>query len=79
MKLLSTRARAQLCKLQAGVRAASKERERLMRMLGSSRAVLAPSAYRDLWMEFSCADQEYRHAVMELKLFCEKHGDDANR
>jgi hypothetical protein len=24
-------------------------------------------------MEFSCADQEYRHAVKELAIFCEKH------
>lgn len=73
MKLLSTRARAKLWKLQEGVRATAKERERLLRVLGSGRTVLARSAHHDLWMEFSCADQEYRYAVTELQSFCEQH------
>jgi hypothetical protein len=73
VRLLSTRARAQLWKLQGEVRAASRDRERLLRMLLSSRGVLMPNAHYDLWMEFSCADQEYRHAVVQLHAFCEHH------
>jgi hypothetical protein len=76
-RLLSTRARAQLWKLQEEVRTAMKERERLLRILSSSRTALTPSAHRELWMEFSCADQEYRHAVSQLQGFCEKHGESA--
>lgn len=73
MKLLSTRARARLWKLQERVRSASRERERLLRLVESARLALAPSARRDLWMEFCCADSEYRHAVAELEKFCNGH------
>ncbi len=73
MKLLSTRARAHLWKLQEAVRATSKERERSMRLLQSGRSVLTASAHRDLWMEFSCADQEYQHAVSQLAEFVQGH------
>jgi hypothetical protein len=76
-RLLSTRARAQLWKLQEEVRMAMRERERLLRILSSIRTSLTPSAYHELWMEFSCADQEYRHAVAQLQQFCEKHGESA--
>jgi hypothetical protein len=75
VKLLSTRARAQLWKLQEAVRATSRDRDRWLRLLNSGRAVLAPSAHRDLWMEFSCADQEYQHAVARLADFVRGHGD----
>lgn len=51
----------------------SKERERWLRLLNSGRAVLAPSANHDLWMEFSCADQEYCHAVSQLAEFVRDH------
>jgi len=73
VKLLSTRARAQLWKLQEAVRTTSRERERWLRMLYSSRSVLAASAHRDLWMEFSCADQEYQYAVARLAEFVQGH------
>ena len=77
MKLLSTRARAQLWKLQESVRSTSRERERLRRLLDSSRTLLAPSAHRDLWMEYSCADLEYRCAVSALQDFCDRHEEAA--
>jgi hypothetical protein len=73
MKLLSTRARTELTRLQNAVRAAGKERERALRMLSSSRAALSVEAQRDICMEFACADQEYRYALMGLQSFCEKH------
>jgi hypothetical protein len=78
MKLLSTRARAQLWRLQAAVRSASKERDRLLRILNSSRAALTADAQRDVWLEYSCADQEYRHAVALLSDFVLKHESASN-
>lgn len=73
MKLLSTRARAELWRLQNAMRAAGKERERLLRMLGSSRAALSVEAQWDICMEYSCADQEYRYAVALLGEFVRRH------
>lgn len=73
MKLLSTRARAELWRLQNSMRNAGRERERLLRLLSSSRAALSPDAQWDICMEFICADQEYRFRVMQLAAFCEQH------
>jgi hypothetical protein len=73
MKLLSTRARAELWRLQNAMRVAGKERERLLRMLGSSRAALSMDAQLEICMEFVCADQEYRFCVTQLASFCEHH------
>lgn len=70
---MSTRARAQLWKLQEAVRTASRERDRLMRQLESSRFALAMGARRELWMELSLAEQEYRVAVAQLLEFCNRH------
>jgi hypothetical protein len=70
---MSTRARAQLWKLQEAVRAASRERDSLMRQLESSRFALATGARRELWMELSLAEQEYRVAVAQLLEFCNRH------
>jgi hypothetical protein len=44
-----------------------------MRLLNSGRSVLSSSSHRDLWMEFSCADQEHQYAVAALREFCEFH------
>lgn len=73
MKLLSTRARAELWRLQNAMRLASKDRDRLLRMLGSSRAALSADAQRDICLEFACADQEYRHTVALLAEFVRHH------
>lgn len=73
MKLLSTRARAELWRLQNAMRIAGKERDRLLRMLSSSRAALSIDAQRDICMEYACADQEYRFCVMRLAAFCDQH------
>ena len=74
MKLLSTRARAELWKLQAAVRATAEERNKVLRVLMSGRGVLTRDAQHELWMEFSWADQEYRFSVMQLAAFVERHG-----
>ncbi|MEJ0099952.1 MAG: hypothetical protein WDO12_09485 [Pseudomonadota bacterium] len=79
MKLLSTRARAELWRLQNAMRMAGKDRERLLRMLSSSRIALSVDAQRDICLEFACADQEYRHAVALLGEFVRRHGDASDR
>jgi hypothetical protein len=73
MKLLSTRARAELWRLQSAMREAMKERDRLLRLLSSSREALTLDAQHDVCMEYVCADQEYRHAVMRLSEFVRAH------
>lgn len=78
MKLLSTRARAELWKLQGALRKSAEERNSVFRHLLVSRRVLTDSAQRDLWLEFSWVDQEYRFCVMQLSNFCAKHGPRAN-
>jgi hypothetical protein len=74
VKLLSTRARAQLWKLQDAVRQASQERQKILKVLMNASEALALEARRELWLEFACLDQEYRHAVTQLGQFVEKHG-----
>jgi hypothetical protein len=78
VKLLSTRARAQLWKLQDAVRQTARERDSTLRVLLNAREALAPEARRELWLEFSCVDQEYRYAVSQLALFVEQHGSGAS-
>lgn len=74
MKLLSTRARAELWKLQGAVRRAADERNKVLRVLLNARGALAREAQHELWLEFSCVDQEYRYSVTKLAAFCERHG-----
>jgi len=74
VKLLSTRACAKLWKLQDSVREAAGDRNRLLRVLLHAHGALAGEAQREMWLEFSCADQEYRYAVTNLARFCESHG-----
>jgi hypothetical protein len=73
MKLLSTRARAELCKLQVAVRSAAKVRDQSLPLLLRARKAVTQEALRQLWLEFSCADQDYRHAVSRLAEFVHKH------
>jgi hypothetical protein len=77
VKLLSTRARAQLWKLQDAVRQAAQERDKVLRVLMNARGALAPEARHELWLEFSCVDQEYQFQVRQLAEFCERHGSAA--
>ena len=73
MKLLSTRARAELWKLQAALHKVADERNALLKVLLDSPGVLTPGAQHELWLEFSWIDQEYRFCVMQLVEFCERH------
>lgn len=73
MKLLSTRACAELWRLQSSMRHAAEERSTVLRILLANRNVITQSAQRELWLEFACMDQEYRYAVMQLAAYCEKH------
>ena len=77
MKLLSTRACAELWRLQSAMRHAASERSTVLRMLLSNRNVITPSAQRELWLEFACMDQEYRYTVAQLVAFCAAHGSRA--
>jgi hypothetical protein len=73
VKLLSTRARAELWKLQAALRAAARVRNESLPLLLLGRKAVTDDALRELWLEFSCADQEYRHAVAQLSAFVQRH------
>jgi hypothetical protein len=73
VKLLSTRARAELWKLQSELRAAAKVRNKSLPLLLMGRKVVTQEALRELWLEFSCADQEYRYAVAQLAEFVQRH------
>jgi hypothetical protein len=75
MKLLSTRARAQLWKLQLAVRTAATARNQSLPMLLRARKAVTHEALREMWLEFSCADQEYRHAVAQLAAFVQQHAE----
>jgi hypothetical protein len=74
VKLLSTRARAELWKLQAVVHKVADERNQVLKILLDSPGILTADAQRELWQEFSWIDQEYRFCVAQLAAFCEKHG-----
>jgi hypothetical protein len=76
---MSTRSRAQLWKLQEAVRMTGRDRDRYMRLLCLSRAALTTDSHRELWMDYSLADQEYRHAVMQLQDFCTRHDEAVER
>lgn len=56
-----------------------RDRDRSMRLLALSRAALTTEAYRELWMDFSLVDQEYRHAIMQLHEFCTRHDEAVER
>jgi hypothetical protein len=79
VKLLSTRARAQLWKLQDAVKETAGERNRVLRVLLHAHGALVEEAQRELWREFSQADQEYRYCVVELASFCERHDERSSR
>jgi hypothetical protein len=78
VKLLSTRARAQLWKLQDAVRAAASARNQRLPMLLRGHQAITEEALREMWLEFSCADQEYRHAVAQLAAFVSRHAPDTS-
>jgi hypothetical protein len=71
MLILSRRSMAKLRALQSGVLELAADRNKVLRMFMASRYATMPLAQRELWLEFSWADQEYRSAVHELAKFCQ--------
>jgi hypothetical protein len=70
MVILSRRSMAKLRMLQSGVLELAANRNKVLRMFIASRHATTPEAQRELWLEFSWADQEYRSAVHDLAQFC---------
>lgn len=66
----SRRRMAQLRTLQGTVRELEADRNMALRIFIASRNVTTLLAQRELWLEFSWVDQEYRVAVRELARFC---------
>ena len=62
---------AKLRALQSGVLELAANRNKVLRMFIASRYVTTPLAQRELWLEFSWADQEYCSAVHDLHKFCQ--------
>jgi len=73
MQLLSRRMRSQLRALQAKVLELEARRNSVLHVFFASRTVTTPPAQRELWLEFSCVDQDYRIAVSELARLCQVH------
>lgn len=78
-RALSRRSREELSALQASVRAQGSQRNAALRMFVVSRHAATGLAQREFWMEFVCADQEYRVAVRRLAQFCLEHRDGSPR
>ncbi len=68
---------AKLRALQSGVLELAANRNKVLRMFIASRYATTPLAQRELWLEFSWADQEYCSAVHDLAKFCRltRNGD----
>ena len=67
---LSRRKLSKLRTLQSDVRESAASRNLALRIFIASRFAMTGWAQKDLWLEFSCADQEYRSAVNGLAKFC---------
>jgi hypothetical protein len=70
MVILSRRSMAKLRTLQSGVLELAANRNKVLRMFIASRHATTQEAQRELWLEFSWVDQEYRSAVHDLARFC---------
>ena len=77
--LLSRRAREELSTLQAEVQQQGMLRNAALRLFTVSRQAATIQAQREFWLEFVCADQEYRVAVRRLAQFCAAHPDGSRR
>jgi hypothetical protein len=77
--VLSRRAREQLSALQASVHEQGTLRNAALRLFVVSRHAATVLAQREFWLEFVCADQEYRVAVRRLAQFCQDHREGSRR
>lgn len=69
---ISTRARTALWKLQTELHTAVEERNAVLQALSAGWIALTPDSRREMWMEFSWLDHEYRLRVIRLGDFCEQ-------
>ena len=76
---LSRRAQEELSALQASVHQQGALRNAALRLFVVSRHAATLVAQREFWLEFVCADQEYRVAVRRLAQFCQQHRDGSRR
>lgn len=76
---LSRRAQEELSALQASVQQQGTLRSAALRLLAVSRHAATVLAQREFWLEFVCADQEYRVAVRRLAQFCHEHREGSRR
>jgi hypothetical protein len=73
LKPLSRKVLEELNELQGTLRELTADRNLALRMFAASRNAATQNAQREFWLEFSCADQEYRAAVNRLAKFCRAH------
>ena len=79
LTVLSRRAQEELNSLQSRLHAARAQRAEALRMLISSRSAATKTAQMEFWLEFACADQEYRVVLRRLAHFCHEHRDGSPR
>ncbi len=77
--ILSRRARKELRVLQAELHQEGVVRNTALRLFVVSRRAATAQAQREFWLEFVCADQEYRAAVRRLAQFCQQHREGSRR
>ena len=77
--ILSRRALEELGALQSNVHHLCMERNIALRMFVACRSAATGYAQREFWLEFVCADQEYRVAVRRLAQFCFEHRHGSRR
>jgi len=73
MKLLSRRMLAELQTLEGSVAELATHRGAALRLFRASRQTTTLDAQREFWLEFSWLDLEYRAAVRQLAVFCERY------
>jgi len=78
-RMLSRRAREELSALQTEVHQQGAVRNAAMRLFIVSRHAATFLAQHEFWLEFVCADQEYRIAVRRLAEFCRLHREGSRR
>ena len=69
---IPTRARTALWKLQTELQEAVEERNAVLQALSSGWIALTPDSRREMWLEFSWLDHEYRLRVIRLGQLCEQ-------
>lgn len=72
-RALSASALERLGVLQTNMRRQAALRATALRLLLASRTATTCGAQREFWLEFLCAENEYRLAVVSLMRFCRQY------